>query len=439
MMAEDDPFGDTTIIRPNPGGRLSAPAEKPASAPAPVGEGPFSVAILDANPGISPLMDAAAPILALVSKLAVTLTQDDVEGLRRRVRAEFAAFEKRAASLELKPGVLRACHYALCATVDDVASNMPWGANNVWADQSMARIFHTDTSGGESFFHLLNHFERDPETYGEVLELFYFCASLGFQGRFRILPEGAAEIAALRGRLYRLMRRRRGEVAAELSPHWQGIAAPHRPLTSYIPLWVMGLGLAVLLLLIFTAFSLALGNASGVLYAKLSALPGISKPQIRGWEKPLPPPPPPPPTIARLLEPEIRDGLLTVQETEQAVTIRLRGATLFASGSASLQDRYLPTIDRVATALKTVQGSLSVIGHTDNQPIHNLRFPSNFELSLARAEAVRDRMLTILDAPDRITVDGRADREPIADNATPEGREANRRIDLILLRSGART
>src|SRR5438552_17162566 len=154
-MAEDDPFGDATIIRPNPGGRLSAPAEQPASASAPVAEGALSAAILDTRPGISPLMDAAAPILALVSKLSVTLTQDDVEGFRRRVRGEFAAFEKRAASLDLKPGVLRACHYALCATVDDVASNMPWGANNVWANQSMARVFHTDTSGGESFFLLL--------------------------------------------------------------------------------------------------------------------------------------------------------------------------------------------------------------------------------------------------------------------------------------------
>ena len=436
-MAEDDPFGETTIIRPNPGGRLNpSAAAAPAAPNAPIAEPAVSPAILDTGPGVSPLIDAAAPILTLVSKLAVTLNQSDVEGLRRRVRAEFAAFEKRAASLDLKPAVLRACHYALCATVDDVASNMPWGAQNVWADQSMARVFHTDTSGGESFFHLLTHFERDPETNGDVLELFYFCLSLGFQGRFRILPEGAAEIAALRGRLYRLIRRRRGEIAAELSPHWRGISAPHRPLTSYVPLWAMALGLAAVLLLIFIGFRLALGSDSDLLYAKLAELPKISKPQIKGWEKPLPPPPPPPPTVAALLAPDVQAGLLTVQETEQAITIRLKGASLFAPGSASLEDRFLPIIDHVAGALTSVPGTLSVIGHTDNQPIHNLRFPSNFELSLARAEAVRDRILTTLDAPDRITADGRADKEPVADNGTPAGREANRRIDLVLLRSG---
>src|ERR1700758_2539302 len=131
-MADDDPFGETTIIRPNPGGRLSPAAPTPAVPNDPIAEPAVSPTILDTGPGVSPLIDAAAPILNLVSKLAVTLNQSDVEGLRRRVRDEFGAFEKRAAALDLKPAVLRACHYALCATVDDVASNMPWGANNVW-------------------------------------------------------------------------------------------------------------------------------------------------------------------------------------------------------------------------------------------------------------------------------------------------------------------
>src|SRR5262245_8179197 len=171
-MAEDNPFSDATIIRPNPGGRLN-PAPAASAPPAPAVADPAAAAVLDTGPGISPLVDAASPILNLVSRLATTVSQDDVEGLRRRVRAEFAEFERRANATGMKPEIFRACHYALCATVDDVASNMPWGSRNVWADQSMARVFHNDTSGGERFFHLLNHFERDPEAHGEVLELFY--------------------------------------------------------------------------------------------------------------------------------------------------------------------------------------------------------------------------------------------------------------------------
>jgi type VI secretion system protein ImpK len=126
-----------------------------------------------------------------------------------------------------------------------------------------------------------------------------------------------------------------------------------------------------------------------------------------------------------------------VEETTQAVTVRLRCAGLFAPGSAALDDRFVPMVDHIAAALNTVPGALTIIGHTDNQPIHNLRFPSNFELSLARAQTVRDRMLQDHTAADKLKTDGKGDKEPIADNATPGGREANRRIEFILLRSGS--
>jgi type VI secretion system protein ImpK len=433
-MADDNPFNDATIIRPNPGGRLGSTAA-PLPAPAAVEEAAPPAAVLECAAGLGPLVDAASPILSLVSRLATTVSQNDVDGLRRRVRQEFGDFEKRAGAAGIKPEILRACHYALCATVDDVASNMPWGSQNVWADQSMARVFHNDTSGGERFFHLLGHFERDPETHGEVLELFYLCLSLGFQGRFRLLPEGTADLAALRARLYRLIRRRRGEVAAELSPHWRGIAAPHHPLSDFVPSWVIAAAAAVVLLFVFIGLHVALATGSDALYGRLSNLPGVVKPQIAGWNRPLPPPPPPAPTVAALLAPDIQSGCVKVTETIQAVTVKLHCTGLFAPGSATLEERFLPTVDHIAAALKTVLGSLTVIGHTDNQPIHNLRFPSNFELSVARAEAVRERMLNTAGEPDRIKADGRGEKEPVADNRTPEGREANRRIEFVLLRS----
>jgi type VI secretion system protein ImpK len=439
-MEEDNPFNDATIIRPNPGGRLrsAAPAGDPAAAaPASVAaaRAPANPALLNTSAGLGTLVDAASPILGLVSRLAMTISQQDVEELRRRVREAFGEFERRAAAAGLRPETLGACHYALCATVDDVASNMPWGSRNVWADQSMARVFHNDTSGGERFFELLQHFERDPETHFEVLELFYFCLSLGFQGRFRLLAEGASDLAGARARLHRIIRRRRGEVAAELSPHWRGIEAPHRPLTAFVPLWAIGAGVALVLLLIFIVLHTLLGRGTDQLYAKLAGLPNLEKPQIEGWSKPLPPPPPPPPKVAPQLSVDIQSSCVAVQEAIQIITVRLHCNGLFAPGSAALEDRFGPTVDDIANALKTVPGTLTVIGYTDNQPIHNLRFPSNFELSLARAQSVRDRLVKDGVPADQIKVDGKGEKDPIADNNTAEGREANRRIEFILLRS----
>lgn len=442
-MADDNPFSEATVVRPNPGGRLSAPSARnstvAADLPAPA-TAPADAAVLASASGLSPLVDAASPILSLVSRLATTVSQNDVDGLRRQVREEFGNFEKRAGATGIRPEILGACHYALCATVDDVASNMPWGSQNVWADQSMARVFHNDTSGGERFFHLLGHFERDPETHGEVLELFYLCLSLGFQGRFRLLPEGSAELAALRARLYRVIRRRRGEVAGELSPHWRGIAAPHRPLSDYVPSWVIAAVAAVVLLFVFIGLNVLLATGDGSLFNRVSMLPGVQEPQIPGWTRPLPPPPPPAPKIASLLAADIGTGCVAVTETTQTVSVRLHCQGLFAPGSALIDTRFVPIVDHIAAALQTIPGSLTVIGYTDNQPIHNLRFPSNFELSVARAEAVRDRMLSLGGGGhDAIKAEGRGESEPIADNRTAQGREANRRIEFVLLRAAGKT
>jgi type VI secretion system protein ImpK len=438
-MSDAGPFDEKTQIIPNPGGRLAEGRRPPA---APIGEPAAAdqqsaAMALDAAIGLNPLVAAAAAILVLVSRLSTMFSLGDIDGLRRRLHADFGAFDKRAEASGIQPEIRRASHYALCATVDDVAANTPWGGNNVWAGQSMARRFHNDASGGERFFHLLGHFERDPEVYGEVIELFYFCLSLGFQGRFGVLPNGAAQLAEIRGRLHRVIRRRRGEVAAELSPHWHGVAAPHRPLASRIPLWVFGVCTAALLLFAFLGFRLLLASGSDALFGELAGLPQIRQPRLAAVPRPPPPPPPVPPrqSVARFLAPEIREGLVTVQESPQNILVRLTGVGLFGSGSATLEPRFLPVIDRIAAAIKQVHGLAMVVGHTDNEPIHTLRFPSNYELSLARAQSVRDRLAQTLGAADRISVAGRGAAEPIADNATPQGRAINRRIEIIVLRT----
>ena len=73
-----------------------------------------------------------------------------------------------------------------------------------------------------------------------------------------------------------------------------------------------------------------------------------------------------------------------------------------------------------------------MIGHTDNQPIRTVRFPSNYQLSAARAKAASDIIARTVGTPSRLSAEGRADADPIASNATIEGREENRRIEVIL-------
>ena len=107
------------------------------------------------------------------------------------------------------------------------------------------------------------------------------------------------------------------------------------------------------------------------------------------------------------------------------------------SGSAIVEPRFIPLLDRIGQALKAEQGNVQVIGYTDNQPIHNVQFPSNFQLSVARAEAAKNVLGATVGDASRLAAEGRGEADPIASNATLEGREQNRRIEFVLHRPSA--
>jgi type VI secretion system protein ImpK len=86
--------------------------------------------------------------------------------------------------------------------------------------------------------------------------------------------------------------------------------------------------------------------------------------------------------------------------------------------------------------LKEEQGTVRIIGYTDNVPIRTIAFPSNAQLSTARAQAASAIIATTIGDPSRLSAEGRADADPIAPNTTPEGQERNRRIEIVLNRQG---
>ena len=153
--------------------------------------------------------------------------------------------------------------------------------------------------------------------------------------------------------------------------------------------------------------------------------------------QPLPPTPPPAEPTARdrlrtSLQADIDRGAVTLVGTATAPIIRIAGASMFESGNAVVQSASLPLLGRIAAALRSESGSVKIIDYTDNQPFRSVRFPSNFQLSAARANAVR--AIIARDAGDaaRVSAEGRAAADPIAPNTTTEGREQNRRIEIVL-------
>jgi chemotaxis protein MotB len=145
------------------------------------------------------------------------------------------------------------------------------------------------------------------------------------------------------------------------------------------------------------------------------------------------------PALQRLnkeLEDEIKAGKLEVRLEPRGLVISLRQSAFFSSGTDVLDESSLPTMQKLAELIRTLPNSIQLEGHTDAVPIHNRRFPSNWELSCARGIAVLDTLCGTygLDRV-RFSVVGRADTLPLAPNDTAEGRARNRRVDVVILNS----
>ena len=111
--------------------------------------------------------------------------------------------------------------------------------------------------------------------------------------------------------------------------------------------------------------------------------------------------------------------------------VTIAGDGFFESSSAEVSGAVRPLLAQVAQALAQVPGSVLVTGHTDNQPIRSLRFPSNWHLSQERAREVA-RILGDSIGAQRLQAEGRADAEPVAPNDTPANRARNRRVEITL-------
>lgn len=383
--------------------------------------------------GVPPLVSAALPLLNLAGRLRVVSAQPNLDALRGKVIQSVKLFDQTALAGGVPPERVRAAHYALCATIDDIILNAPWGTYSVWARQSMVSTFHGDVTGGERFFDLLAHLHKDPGTNRDVLLLMYYCLSIGFEGRMRIHPQGHLEVGRIREGLYRTLR---DETERELSPEWRGVDARHRPLSTPLILWTTAAVAAFLLVATYVALSTWLDRRSDRTLTALIQAPPQGVPSLRRADTPK--------TasagtnhesstaiLRKALAPEIKQGVCDVGDSDGGSRISLKNEGLFEVGKADVQPTFAILLDKIGRLLHGQAAQVVVIGYTDNTPIHTAKFPSNYYLSVGRADAVAKILGRYVD-PLRIRSEGRGAADPVATNATPEGREKNRRTEIMV-------
>lgn len=470
MSDQEDPFAeandtDKTVIRPNPGGRRTAaatPAPAPATpaepmAPAPAGDmDAFGVPQAaapapkaQAKPGggntklsmtgMNQLTACASTLFSLISRIRNRAQHMDPDKLRQSVVAEVRAFENRALQAGIAAQNVKVARYALCATLDDVVLNTPWGGQSSWGLQSMVGTFHRETVGGDRFYDLLARLEKEPGGNIDMLEFLYMCMSLGFEGRLRVEQGGSEKLLQIRAALARIIRAQRGPLEWDLSPHWQGEKKPFKALSAWRLVWIAVGVTALLLTMQFAGLSYALSTSTERVIGQLAITDAGPVAELQRRAPP-PPPPPPAPTaeqqlkkVEGFLQEQIDNGTVEVFQKGNTLIIRIKGSGMFGSGSDALQKAFVTPVDRVAKALNDEAGPVIVVGHSDNVPIRSSRFPSNMHLSLARAKSVMAGMAKVMADPSRLTAEGRADNEPIADNGTKAGRARNRRIEVLLV------
>lgn len=131
----------------------------------------------------------------------------------------------------------------------------------------------------------------------------------------------------------------------------------------------------------------------------------------------------------------IGKGLITIEATDEWIELSLRNNLLFTSGDALPVDAAFPLVDSISEILKDYPNAVAIEGFTDNIPIRSDVHPSNWELSAARAAAIARLLILGGVAPEQVAAVGYGEFQPLADNATAEGRAINRRVTILIARS----
>ena len=242
---------DATVVLPTPG-------RKRSSAFAPAIERQAAAADLAALGGLNPLVEAANPILAAVPQIRHALRHPDPAGLRARLREQVDGFERSAIAAGIPDDQMQTARFALCALLDDSAAATPWGRE--WA--SLVKEIEGQDDSAEQFFTRLDEMLAAPEGHVELLEFFYVCLALGFEGRYRSGEGGRQALTQTRTRLYEFIEQRQGKKSTELSARWRGAQVRARRVPGALAIWGAASACALVLAGLYFGYSVLLGARS---------------------------------------------------------------------------------------------------------------------------------------------------------------------------------
>lgn len=428
--------------RPDPAGRLgrrAAQTQEPATVvlsalAAPLALPAPAARSRDANP----LLAAATPMLLLLGHLRSGRLDPRDAGLQGRLAAELSDMEHAARDAGADPDDLEDCVYVLAATADDVMRNLPGSHAAGRTDAGLvARRFGVDGAAGSAAggaFHRIELALVHPASKARRLEVMLACLSLGLGGAAQN-PADARELGRWRAVVARTLQQVAPAKAA-LSPCWRPVV-PDASADRGLPVWVAAAVGSLAVVVLFLPLASDLSRASATAESRIAGMHRGFAPLtlVRAVPQDR--------TVAQPRTPQLErlaDGLrgldVVLDVRNDWVLLRLPRDFGFAPGA----DAPTEVASRIAPALARVldgeDGPIRVVGHSDALPLSGRGpFRTNAQLSAARAQTVADLLAPHMADPSRLRAEGRGALDPIADNATPEGRASNRRVEILIRRA----
>ncbi|HEY8069274.1 MAG TPA: type IVB secretion system protein IcmH/DotU [Burkholderiales bacterium] len=481
--AEPDPeatdkhpvFDPDATVNPTEQAKLDPEATVRVPSPGRVRKNPFAPksvpetiqANLSALGGLNPLIAMANPILGAVPQVRRALKHPDPAMLRENLRDQIESFETSAMSAEIPDAASAAAVYALCALLDESAAATPWGGS--WIDKGLLQELRGESGGGEGFFKLLDELELDAEANADLLEFFYVCLALGFEGRYREAEGGRQALDQVRNSLYATISRRRPRPVDGLSAQWRSAtalaaAAPALQVAAKVSaelsaqaaaqatalagsgestlppvgrrakfslsrlprraIWSALFGvIGALVVFYLLALRLLENDVNSAFSTKAPAKSPAAKQAAAAT------PPAPAAAIADIAK-ALQGAPVAITENAGRIVVTLRSERQFPPGSELPAPALRPLFQRIAAALDKTPGAVVVTGYADASPTR--RYASNMALSAARAQAVAQIMAPKLGDARRLTAEGKGESEPLAPSDTEANRAKNRRVAITL-------
>jgi len=372
----------------------------------------------------NPLLEAAQPLLRALSDMPEHISNlAYVESLKNTLKSQIKLFGIVCDEVNIPWKKMAIVRYCLCTALDEAALTVPWGLQAGWSQSNLLNHFEGDNDGGNKFFLLIGRLSINPTEFADVLEVLLRILGLGFEGRYSVIEDGDRKLTRIRQRLLTLVQSTRNTTQPILSPHGLQPYGTVRREKFIVPVRITALCAGILITSVFISCQYLLQVKTEKIINGINAMKNVDaiRPQVKMRLR-----------LSSLLRNEIQRQLLSVEETLKLSKVVLKGDSLFLSGSTKVQPEMINVIERVAREVRRVNGDLLIVGHTDARPISRPGLPNNVVLSEKRAYEVARYFIEAGIPESKVKVEGVGGSQPIASDATAQGRAKNRRVEFFV-------